>query len=65
MRGEKVIPYVFTCEPETVKKPEPERDASIKVETGQIRINVSDEKYEDTIVIEKNRTWNNRSKYIF
>lgn len=51
--GEKVIPYVFTCEPETVKKPEPEQDASIKVETGQIRINVSDEKYEDTIVIEK------------
>ncbi len=38
MQEKKVIPYVFTCEPETVKKPEPEQDASIKVETGQIEI---------------------------
>ena len=52
--GEKVIPFVFTCEPVTVKKPEPQKDASINADTTEVRINISDEKYKGTITIEKN-----------
>lgn len=52
--GEKVIPFVFICEPVTVKKPEPQKDASINADTAEVRINISDEKYKGTITIEKN-----------
>ena len=51
--GEKVVPYVFTCEPEAVKKQEPQQDASINVDVTQIQINVSDDKYKGVIEIEK------------
>ncbi len=51
--GERVIPYVFTCEPEIVRKAEPAEDAAIKVDTSQIELCRMDEKYHGTIEIEK------------